>query len=59
MPICSLQMSILHAQYINPLSIFFANAETLGAVPVPKAVPMAVPIPVAVPDAVTDADANL
>jgi hypothetical protein len=37
MPICSLQMSILHAQYINPFSILFADAETFGAVPVPEA----------------------
>jgi hypothetical protein len=67
MPICSLQMSILHAQYINPLSILLAVAETFGAVPVPEAVPVPDAIAVAVPDAVgdaladvdADADANL
>ena len=59
MPICSLQMSISHAQYITLVSIIFPNAETLGAIPVPEAVPTAVPIAVAFPDAVTDADANL
>ena len=59
MPICSLQMSILHAQYITLLSIVFPNAETLGAVPVPEGIPTAVPIAVPFPDAVTDADANL
>ena len=52
-------MSILYAQYINPLSIFFANAETFGAVSMPEAIAMAVCIAVAIPDAVTDADANL
>ena len=50
MPLCSLQMSILHAQYINPLSIFFANAETLGAVPTA--------VPIAIFEAVADADAD-
>ena len=59
MSICSLQMVILHAQYITLLSIVFPNAGTLGAVPVPEAVPTAVPIAIAVPDAVPDADANL
>ena len=61
MPICSLQMSILHAQYINPLSILFANAETVGAVPVPEAVPTAVPIAIfeAVANALPDADADV
>jgi hypothetical protein len=53
MPICRLQMSMLHAQYINPL---FANAETFGAIPVPEAIP--VPIPDAVADALANVDAN-
>ena len=52
MPIWSLQMSILHAQYINPLSILFANAKTFGAVPMPEAVP------IAIFEAVADAAAN-
>ena len=56
MSICSLQMSILHAQYITLLSIVFPNAETLGAVPVPEAVPIA--IFEAVADALPDADAD-
>ena len=56
MPICNLQMVILHAQYINPL---FADAETFGAVPtMPEAIPVAVPIPNAVADALADVDAN-
>ena len=59
MPICSLQMVILHAQYITLLSIIFPNAETLGAIPVPEAIAVAVCIYIAIPDAVTDADANL
>ena len=60
MPICSLQMSILHAQYITLLSIVFPNAKNLGAVPVPEAVPTAVPIAMfeAVADALPDADAD-
>ena len=45
-------MSILHAQYINPL---FADAETFGAVPT---MPEAIPISDAVADALTDVDAN-
>ena len=59
MLICSLQMSILHAQYITLLSIIFPNAETLGAIPVPEAIAVAICIAVAVPEAVTEADANL
>ena len=60
MPICSLQMSISHAQYITLLSLVIPNAETLGAVPVPEAVPTAVPIAIseAVADALPDADAD-
>ena len=46
-------MSMLHAQYINPL---FADAETFGAIPVPEAIPN--PVPDAVADALADVDAD-
>ena len=59
MVICSLQMSILHAQYINLLSILFANAKTFGAVPMPEAIAVAIFIAIAVPDAVANAWADV